>query len=215
MVYWGLTPQQQPGSYRGGDDDDDEMSVTSGRGTGVTGVNHRPSTASNWQTFTPHIRPVPSPRMELGPQRCEARWSKASWDQRPSSASYQCPSPLDWSWGKFNGNVVWTGQTTTSPSNVTEVHYIRCQMRSLQADSRLDEVPCQRGPGPGRPVATGGEGGGGSAPPLERFEPPPRLRCPFCRNYRYWGLSPPPGILSAPPPLLTIPGYGAGPRSRG
>ena len=52
----------------------------------------------------------------------------------------------------------------------------------------------------------GGARGGGSAP-LEKFEPP-MLRCPFCRNYRYWGLSPPPGILSAPP-LLTIPGYGA------
>ena len=24
LVYWGLTPQQQPGSYRGGDDDDDD-----------------------------------------------------------------------------------------------------------------------------------------------------------------------------------------------
>ena len=23
LVYWGLTPQQQPGSYRGGGDDDD------------------------------------------------------------------------------------------------------------------------------------------------------------------------------------------------
>ena len=27
LVYWGLTPQQQPGSYQGGDDDD-EMSVS-------------------------------------------------------------------------------------------------------------------------------------------------------------------------------------------
>ena len=26
MVYWGVTPQQQPGSYQG--DDDDEMSVS-------------------------------------------------------------------------------------------------------------------------------------------------------------------------------------------
>ena len=24
LVYWGLTPQQQPGSYRGGDDDDND-----------------------------------------------------------------------------------------------------------------------------------------------------------------------------------------------
>ena len=34
-----------------------------------------------------------------------------------------------------------------------------------------------------RPVATGGEGGGSA--PLEKFEPTPRLRCPFCRNYRF------------------------------
>ena len=32
-------------------------------------------------------------------------------------------------------------------------------------------------------VATGGRGG--AQPPLEKCEPPPRLRCPFCRNYRY------------------------------
>ena len=28
LVYWGLTPHQQPGSYGDGDDDDDEMSVS-------------------------------------------------------------------------------------------------------------------------------------------------------------------------------------------
>ena len=44
MVYWGLTPQQQPGSYQGG-----EMmmkSVVMVEETGVPGGNHRP-TASN------------------------------------------------------------------------------------------------------------------------------------------------------------------------
>ena len=51
---------------------------------------------------------------------------------------------------------------------------------------------------PRRPVATGGARGGGLSPPGKIWAPP-RLRCPFCRNYRYWGLSPPPGILSAPP----------------
>ena len=61
-------PQQQPGSYRGGDDDD-EMSVSLVGETGVPGGNHRP-TANN---ILSHIRPVPSPRIELGPQRCEAR----------------------------------------------------------------------------------------------------------------------------------------------
>ena len=49
-----------------------------------------------------------------------------------------------------------------------------------------------------RPVATGG--GRGAQPPLDKFEPPPRLRCSFCRNYRYWGLSPPPWNSVSPPP---------------
>ena len=44
---------------------------------------------------------------------------------------------------------------------------------------------------------------GGSAPPPGKiWAPPPRLRCPFCRNYRYWGLSP--LEFCQPPPLLTI-----------
>ena len=57
----------------------------------------------------------------------------------------------------------------------------------------------------GRPVAMGG-GEGGLSPPLEKFEPPPRLLpghflvwVKLSGNYRYWVLSPPPGILSAPP----------------
>ena len=44
-----LTPQQQPGSYRGGEED--EMSVLLVEETGVPGGNHWPA-ASNWQTFT-------------------------------------------------------------------------------------------------------------------------------------------------------------------
>ena len=51
LVYWGLTPQQQPGSYRGGDYDDEEMLFSLVEETGVPGWNHRP-TASNCQTFT-------------------------------------------------------------------------------------------------------------------------------------------------------------------
>ena len=41
LVYWGLTPQQQPGSYQG----DDKISFLVEE-TGVPGGNHRP-TASN------------------------------------------------------------------------------------------------------------------------------------------------------------------------
>ena len=45
LVYWGLTPQQQPGSYLGSDDDE-EMSVSLLEETGAPGGNHRPP-ASN------------------------------------------------------------------------------------------------------------------------------------------------------------------------
>ena len=41
MVYWGLTPQQQPGSYQGG-----EMMMMKSvlvEETGVPGGNHRPT----------------------------------------------------------------------------------------------------------------------------------------------------------------------------
>ena len=58
-----------------------------------------------------------------------------------------------------------------------------------------------------RPLATGGGSRGGSAPPPGKIWATPRLCCPFCRNYRYWGLSPTWNSVS--PPLLTIPGYGA------
>ena len=45
LAYWGLTPQHQPGSYQGGENDDDEISFLVEE-TGVPGGNHRP-TASN------------------------------------------------------------------------------------------------------------------------------------------------------------------------
>ena len=38
-----ITPQQQRGLYRGGDDDDDEISVSLVEKTGVPGGNHRPT----------------------------------------------------------------------------------------------------------------------------------------------------------------------------
>ena len=84
LAYWfiaGLTPQQQPGSYQGG-----EMMMMKSvfwwrkpEYEEETGGNHRP-TASNWRKFS-HIRPLPSPGIELGPQRCEAKWAKAWWEQ--------------------------------------------------------------------------------------------------------------------------------------
>ena len=45
LVYWVLMLQQQPGSYRDSDDDDEIVSFT-GEETGAPGENHRP-TASN------------------------------------------------------------------------------------------------------------------------------------------------------------------------
>ena len=60
--------------------------------TGVPGGNHRP-TASNWWNFS-HIRPLPSPGIELGPQRCEAKWATARWERRLSSPSYRGPQDI-------------------------------------------------------------------------------------------------------------------------
>ena len=47
-----------------------------------------------------------------------------------------------------------------------------------------------------------GGGRGGLSPPWKNLSPPSRPRLPALTfyRYRYWGLFPPPGILSAPPP---------------
>ena len=64
----GLTPQQQPGSYQGG-----EMMMKSV--FWWRKPEHPEETTDLRQvtdeTFS-HIRPLPSPGIELGPQRCEA-----------------------------------------------------------------------------------------------------------------------------------------------
>ena len=54
-----------------------------------------------------------------------------------------------------------------------------------------------------RPVATRGARGGGLSPPLDKFEPPPRLPDPFAVTIGI-EVYPPPGILSAPPPPLAL-----------
>ena len=41
LVYWGLTPQQQPGSYQVGENDDELSYLV--EETGVPGGNHRPT----------------------------------------------------------------------------------------------------------------------------------------------------------------------------
>ena len=65
----GLTPQQQPGSYQGG-----EMMMKSV--FWWRKPEHPEETTDLRQvtdeTFS-HIRPLPSPGIELGPQRCEAK----------------------------------------------------------------------------------------------------------------------------------------------
>ena len=67
LLHWGLTPQQQPGSYRGGDDDDDdvdddEMSVS------LVEEARAPRETTNVRQATDisHIRPVPVPESNLG-----------------------------------------------------------------------------------------------------------------------------------------------------
>ena len=57
-----------------------------------------------------------------------------------------------------------------------------------------------------RPVATGG-GGGGAQPPWTNLSPP-RLPVPFAVTIGI-EVYPPPPEFCQPPPLLTIPGYGA------
>ena len=68
-VYWGLTPQQQPGSYQGG-----EMMMKS---VVWWRKPEYPEETTNLRQVTDetfsHIRPLPSPGIELGPQRCEAK----------------------------------------------------------------------------------------------------------------------------------------------
>ena len=69
LVFRGLTPQQQPGSYQGG-----EMMMKSV--FWWRKPEHPEETTDLRQvtdeTFS-HIRPLPSPGIELGPQRCEAK----------------------------------------------------------------------------------------------------------------------------------------------
>ena len=87
---------------------DDEISFLVEE-TGVPGGNHRP-TASNWWNFS-HIQPLPSAGIELGPQRCEAKWAKARWERRLSSLSYRGPAHVGKNWDLFlwNGrNMKWT-----------------------------------------------------------------------------------------------------------
>ena len=53
----------------------------------------------------------------------------------------------------------------------------------------------------------GARGGGGSAPPLEKFEPPLSCAVPFAVTI---GIEVIPPLEFCQPPLLTIPGYCAG-----
>ena len=65
----GLTPQQQPGSYQGG-----EMMMKS---VFWWRKPEHPEETTDLRQVTDetlsHIRPRPSPGIELGPQRCEAK----------------------------------------------------------------------------------------------------------------------------------------------
>ena len=71
LLVWfrGLTPQQQPGSYQGG-----EMMMKS---VFWWRKPEHPEETTDLRQVTDetvsHIRPLPSPGIELGPQRCEAK----------------------------------------------------------------------------------------------------------------------------------------------
>ena len=68
--------------------DDDEISFPVEE-TGVPGGNHRP-TASNCETFNTYgLCPLP---IELGPQRCEAKWTKAWWERPKRDNRKDCPT---------------------------------------------------------------------------------------------------------------------------
>ena len=66
----GLTPQQQPGSYQGG-----EMMMM--KSVFWWRKPEHPEETTDLRQVTDetfsHIRPLPSPGIELGPQRCEAK----------------------------------------------------------------------------------------------------------------------------------------------
>ena len=70
MVYWGLTPQQQPRSYQGG-----EMMMM--KSVIWWRKPEYPEETTDLRQVTDetfsHIRPLPSPGVELGLQRCEAK----------------------------------------------------------------------------------------------------------------------------------------------
>ena len=97
MVGWfgfrGLTPQQQPGSYQGG-----EMMMKSVFWWRKPEHPEETTVRQVTDETCSHIRPLPSPGIELGPQRCEAKWAKARWERRPSSETlylgYQCQSTV-------------------------------------------------------------------------------------------------------------------------
>ena len=81
------------------------------------------------------------------------------------------------------------------------------KLKILDSESVIPPVSLV-GPDPGPYSHGGGEGGGGSAP-LEKFEPPLGCAVPFAVTIGI-EVYPPPPWNSVSPPLLTIPGYGAG-----
>ena len=68
LVYWGLTPQQQPGSYQGG-----EMMMKTVLWWRKPEYPEETTDLRQVTGETFHIRPLPSPGIELGPQWCEAK----------------------------------------------------------------------------------------------------------------------------------------------
>ena len=73
--YWGLMPQQQPGSYQGS-----EMMMMKSVFWWRKWEYPEETTELRQvtdETFS-HIQPLPSPGIELGPQWCEAKWANGA-----------------------------------------------------------------------------------------------------------------------------------------
>ena len=68
FFYWGLTPQQQPGSYQGG-----EMMMKSVFWWRKPEYPEETTDLRQVTVKSSHIGPLPSLGIEFGPQRCEAK----------------------------------------------------------------------------------------------------------------------------------------------
>ena len=88
--------------------------------TGVPGGNHRP-TASNWWKFS-HIRSLPSPGIELGPQRCYVKQTMSACMVMSGECIVYGVVMVCWVWHGIVWCVAyhpWTQPTPRSPTDAS------------------------------------------------------------------------------------------------